>query len=99
MLACSGDLPAPFAPAPKPAVEDDSLVAVAELDGRAVLIAFYAATGGGSDWTGDNWGSAEPIGTWQGVTTDEEGRVTDLDLRELGLIRLWRSPNLMVELY
>ena len=29
MLACSGDLPAPFAPAPKAVSDDDALVAVA----------------------------------------------------------------------
>ena len=52
---------------------------------RAVLLAFYAATGGGSAWTDDNWGSDEPIGTWQGVTTDTEGRVIRLVLSELGL--------------
>ena len=38
-------------------------------------MAFYRATGGGSDWTGDNWGSDEPIGTWEGVTTNADGRV------------------------
>ena len=54
-------------------------------DDRAVLLAFYEATGGGSAWTGDNWGSDEPIGTWQGATTDTEGRITKLELYELGL--------------
>ena len=47
---------------------------------RAVLIAFYRATGGGSAWTGDHWVSDEPIGTWEGVTTNAEGRVTHLEL-------------------
>ena len=60
---------------------------------RAVLLAFYEATGGGSDWTGDNWGSDEPIGTWQGVITDEEGRVTELRLHGLGLTGI-DSPEL-----
>ena len=52
---------------------------------RAILMVFYQATGGGSAWTGDNWGSDEPIGTWEGVTTNVEGRVTRLVLnnREL----------------
>ena len=47
---------------------------------RAILMAFYQATGGGSAWTGDNWGSDEPIGTWEGVRTNAEGRVTRLSL-------------------
>ena len=64
-------------PTPEPTPEQS--------DDRAVLLAFYAATGGGSAWTGDNWGSDEPIGTWQGVTTDDEGRVTELELFGLGL--------------
>ena len=47
---------------------------------RAILMAFYRATGGGSDWTGSNWGSNQPIGTWEGVNTNAEGRVTHLQL-------------------
>ena len=46
---------------------------------------FYRATGGGTAWTGRNWGSDEPLGTWQYVTTNADGRVT----------KLWLSrPNL-----
>ena len=48
---------------------------------RPALMAFYAATGGGSNWTGHNWGSDEPIGTWEGVTTNAGGRVIRLVLR------------------
>ena len=46
---------------------------------------FYRATGGGTAWTGNNWGSDQPIGTWQGVTTNAEGRVTYLSLRDTRL--------------
>ena len=58
-----------------------------ELDGsdRAILLIFYRATGGGSTWRGNNWGSDEPIGTWEGVTTNAEGRVTRLELRNRAL--------------
>ena len=74
-----------------PPVTDDSLSVEIpdqpddEFDGsdRAILMAFYRATGGGSAWTGDNWGSDEPIGTWEGVTTNAEGRVTRLVLYDL----------------
>ena len=47
---------------------------------RDVLIAFYHATDG-PNWTDNtNWLSDEPIREWFGVTTDDEGRVTELSL-------------------
>ena len=47
---------------------------------RTVLAALYDATGG-EDWrTSDGWLSDSPLDLWQRVTTDEDGRVTDLDL-------------------
>ena len=56
-----------------------------DLSDRDILMIFYRATGGGTDWTGDNWGSDEPIGTWEGVTTNTDGRVTRLRLGGDGL--------------
>ena len=67
------------APGSLPPVTDDDPSVSINPD-RAVLIAFYQATGGGSAWTGDNWVSDEPIGAWEGVTTNADGRVTHLDL-------------------
>ena len=47
---------------------------------RAVLEALYDATGG-ANWTDDtNWKSSAPLGEWHGVTTDADGRVTELFL-------------------
>ena len=47
---------------------------------RAALAALYNATDG-ANWTNnDNWLSNEPIGEWYGVTTDANGRITELDL-------------------
>ena len=47
---------------------------------RTVLAALYDATGG-EDWrTSDGWLSDSPLDQWQRVTTDEDGRVTGLDL-------------------
>ena len=46
---------------------------------------FYRATGGGSAWTGSNWGRDQPIGTWEGVNTNAEGRVTHLQLYDRDL--------------
>ena len=77
--------PEPEPEQPEPEPEQPEPEQPEPSDDRAVLLAFYAATGGGSAWTGDNWDSDEPIGTWQGVTTDDEGRVIRLELFELGL--------------
>ena len=44
-------------------------------------MAFYNATGG-ANWTfNTNWLSNEPLSEWRGVTTNDDGRVTELDLR------------------
>ena len=52
---------------------------------RAALIALYDATGG-ANWTNrTNWLSDEPLEHWYGVTTDDDGRVTQLLLRENNL--------------
>ena len=49
---------------------------------RAVLEALYNATDG-PNWTNNSgWLSALPLGAWHGVTTDTDGRVTGLSLRE-----------------
>ena len=52
---------------------------------RAALIALYDATDG-PNWTNrTNWLSDEPLEHWYGVTTDDDGRVTQLLLRENNL--------------
>ena len=49
---------------------------------RAALAALYNATNG-SSWRDDtNWVSSRPLGEWHGVSTDADGRVTELDLRD-----------------
>ena len=53
---------------------------------REVLVALFQATGG-TGWKSNlNWLSDKPIEEWYGVNTDEEGRVTDLNLGSNGLI-------------
>ena len=47
---------------------------------REALVALYNATGGPAWRDNENWLSDAPIDTWRGVTTDEEGHVTELDL-------------------
>ena len=47
---------------------------------REALAALFHATDGPS-WLGnDNWLTDVPLSEWTGVTTDEDGRVTELDL-------------------
>ena len=48
---------------------------------RAVLVALYNATGGGTSWFAPNWLSDLPLDRWGGVGTDGDGRVISLDLR------------------
>ena len=74
---------------------------------RAVLEAFYDATGGPGWNSSRDWKTAAPLSQWHGVTTDTRGRVTGLRLlqnnltgtipRELGnltnLVRLYLSDT------
>ena len=71
---------------------------------RDALVAIYHAMGG-TDWQQDqNWLSEEPVGAWYGVTTDDDGCVTRLELSrnelsgeipsELGSISRLRVLNL-----
>ena len=47
---------------------------------RAALVAIYNATDG-PNWTNNaNWLTDKPLAEWRGVTTDDNGRVTMLDL-------------------
>ena len=59
-----------------------SLTAVTDED---ALIALYRGTDGDYWIDNSNWLSYAPLNTWYGVTTDEDGRVIRLDLRENGL--------------
>ena len=53
---------------------------------RAALVAFYEGTNGDFYWDKDtNWLSDKPLGTWHGVTTDEDGRVVELTLPNNGV--------------
>ena len=52
---------------------------------RAALVALYERTGG-SKWShSSNWLTDAPVGTWSGVTVDEEGRVVGLGVGGDGL--------------
>ena len=53
---------------------------------RAALVVLYSATDG-SNWTDNtNWRRFnEPLSEWRGVGTNDDGRVTGLDLIETAL--------------
>lgn len=42
---------------------------------RAVLEALFLATDGNNWWKRDGWLSNEPLSAWEGVSTNENGRV------------------------
>lgn len=47
---------------------------------RALLVAFYNATGG-DEWTNkDNWCSSKPLSEWYGIKTDDAGHVYEIKL-------------------
>ncbi len=52
---------------------------------RAALVALYTATDG-PNWTRNtNWNTTAPVRNWYGITTDTNGNITNLYLRENGL--------------
>ena len=73
------DTPGPAAATAPPAASGS-----AETD-REALVALYNATDG-ENWNESNiWLSDAPLGEWYGVTTNDDGRVTALDLYGNGL--------------
>ena len=62
--------------------EDEVASEAPDSEDRAALVALYDATDGARWWNNVNWLSDEPLGSWYGVTTDSNGRVTRLELRE-----------------
>ncbi len=50
------------------------------------LMALYNSADGANWTTNTNWGSSLPLDNWHGVTTDADGRVTDLELDDNNLV-------------
>ena len=68
-------------------IPNQSVAHCVELDTHALfaLVGLYNATDG-KDWTNnENWLSQAPLGAWYGVSTDVDGRVTELDLSDNNL--------------
>ena len=65
---------------PTPIPVSTAMQATSPATDREALVAFYYATGG-PKWRNDwNWLTDKPLEDWKGVTTDSNGRVTELDL-------------------
>ena len=64
---------------------DDPVDPVVELE-REVLLKFYDALGGSGWHRSDNWGTDASLHRWHGVTTDGEGNVIALTLRQNRLV-------------
>ena len=76
LIACSGsDGPSSGRPTAVPPLARTS----PETD-REALVALYNASGGPNWSDNENWLSDLPIGEWAGVTTNDNGRVTELSL-------------------
>ncbi len=65
--------------------EDDPLRCIPLTADQEALAALYRATGGPAWDESENWLSDLPINTWSGVTTDEDGHVTELILSDNNL--------------
>ena len=93
LIACGSDEPSDGAattPTQASGTEDPAATAPPEASGsaetdRVALVAFYNATDGPNWDDNENWLSDEPLGEWWGVTTDDNGRVDDLNLQQNGL--------------
>ena len=57
-----------------------SITVTVNVSERAVLTAFYEATGGENWRKNTNWLTDRPLSEWHGVTVDDGGRVTSLKL-------------------
>ena len=81
LTACSSQesITAPVQPHPQAAKSGEAALSEGSAaTDRAALVALYEATTGDFDW--DNWLCEAPLDQWAGVTTDENGRVTGLEL-------------------
>ena len=68
-------------PSPTPrATARPPLVQTSPETDREALVALYNATGGPNWRRNNNWLSDVPISEWEDVATDNNGRVTELDL-------------------
>ncbi|CAN0075528.1 unnamed protein product, partial [Ascophyllum nodosum] len=62
-------------------------IAAAGVDSdREALMSLYRATGGEQWRNRTGWGTSAPLDEWYGVSVDERGRVTELELCQNSLL-------------
>ena len=77
---CAAPTPPPAAKQPQQPAPTQVLGSPAE--DRTALVALYNSTGGTNWKNKHNWLTDVPVDQWYGVTTDSDGRVTEINLRE-----------------
>ncbi len=89
LAACGSDEPSgvtgPDRTASTPAATAPPAASGSAETDREALVALYNATDGENWNRSDNWLSGAPLGEWEGVYTNDDGRVTDLVLFDDGL--------------
>lgn len=69
----------------EPPATPDTVAVTSSHPDRGVLVALYHATDGPNWNRSDNWLTDVPLGQWEGVTTDTDGRVVELRLGNNGM--------------
>ena len=87
VVAVAGGCEEPTNPATAPGEVGHRLTVLAGAanSDREALMALYDATDGGNWTRNTNWGTDADLDEWYGVTTDSDGRVERLNLRNNGL--------------
>lgn len=80
VAACDREPVAAPPAAVAPASESTASLSAALTSDRDILVAFYEATDGSNWVNNDNWLTDAPLGEWDGVTVNGDGRVTELRL-------------------
>ena len=81
LLACSGSDEPADGPTSERATAAPPMAQTSPETDREALVALYNATDGPNWIRNNSWLSDVPTSEWEGVTTDDNGRVTELDLR------------------
>ena len=87
---CTEDAPTPAPPTPEPTPptptpDPTPPLSAGEIGDWMALTAFYNRMGGRGWRRSENWGTDAHVREWQGVLTDENGRVTGLNLQNNNL--------------
>lgn len=62
---------------------------------EVILMRLYKQTNGSKWLNNTNWGTEKPLNEWYGITTDNEGFITSIDLHDNGLSAISINLNLV----